>query len=551
MKSNFKQVNTWLPLIIVASVIVGILLGTYIFGRKSKLDDCPSYDKLESILELIDKNYVDSVSVDSILEKSFPDILAQLDPHSTYIPAEDLEDVNIRTEGSFSGIGIRFNILTDTVTVDEIISGGPAESVGIIPGDRIVTVNDTLIVGSEWTNNKLLKILRGPRYSEVVLGIKRNNADELLKFTVVRDNVPVTSVDACYIIAPNIGYLKINTFSEETYGEFLTSLVKLKQEGAQSFILDLRGNGGGLMQAAVMMANEFLHREQIIVSTQGRVNTFNSSSLSNGLGSFKNESLVVLIDENSASASEILAGAVQDNDRGLIIGRRSFGKGLVQNQIDLTDNSAIRLTVARYYTPSGRCIQKDYTPGNVKGYNLEIAERYMHGEGFSADSMKVNRSEIFQTIGGREVYGGGGIIPDIFVANDTLGITDYYIKIYNAGLLQKFSFKYSDTNRALLSEANNTDELLKLLPSDDVLLNQFVAYANREAKIAPRWYYINQSRSLIIDILKSLIARDLFGTSAYYEVSNRTDNTVLKAIEAIKNGDADQPITINNKSVSK
>lgn len=529
-------------------MVCGIFLGTYIFGRKSLFSANSSYDKLGVMLDLIDKNYVDSISTDSILEKSFPDILAQLDPHSTYIPAEDLEDVNIRTEGSFSGIGIRFNILTDTVTVDEVISGGPSAKVGIMPGDRIVTVNDTVIVGNEWTNNKLLKILRGPRFSEVTLGIKRDNANDLLEFTVIRDNVPVTSVDASYMITPTIGYLKINTFSEETYAEFLTSLVRLKTTGAQKFILDLRGNGGGLMQAAVLMANEFLQRDEVIVSTRGREDAFRSSSSSNGLGAFQNEPLVVLIDESSASASEILAGAVQDNDRGLIVGRRSFGKGLVQNQMELSDNSAIRLTVARYYTPSGRCIQKNYTPGNLNSYNQEIVERYMHGEGFSADSIKVDNKEVFYTLGGREVYGGGGIIPDVFVANDTLGITDYYIKIYNAGLLQKFSFIYTDSNRKQLSEAKSTNEILSLLPNDDALLNQFVGFAHREAKIAPRWYYINQSRSLILDILKALIARDMLGTSAYYEVINRTDNTVLKAIEAIENGDAAKPIAINNRS---
>lgn len=551
MKPIYKKLSTWLPLIIVASMVCGIFLGTYIFGRKSLFSANSSYDKLGVMLDLIDKNYVDSISTDSILEKSFPDILAQLDPHSTYIPAEDLEDVNIRTEGSFSGIGIRFNILTDTVTVDEVISGGPSAKVGIMPGDRIVTVNDTVIVGNEWTNNKLLKILRGPRFSEVTLGIKRDNANDLLEFTVIRDNVPVTSVDASYMITPTIGYLKINTFSEETYAEFLTSLVRLKTTGAQKFILDLRGNGGGLMQAAVLMANEFLQRDEVIVSTRGREDAFRSSSSSNGLGAFQNEPLVVLIDESSASASEILAGAVQDNDRGLIVGRRSFGKGLVQNQMELSDNSAIRLTVARYYTPSGRCIQKNYTPGNLNSYNQEIVERYMHGEGFSADSIKVDNKEVFYTLGGREVYGGGGIIPDVFVANDTLGITDYYIKIYNAGLLQKFSFIYTDSNRKQLSEAKSTNEILSLLPNDDALLNQFVGFAHREAKIAPRWYYINQSRSLILDILKALIARDMLGTSAYYEVINRTDNTVLKAIEAIENGDAAKPIAINNRSQIK
>ncbi len=305
------------------------------------------------------------------------------------------------------------------------------------------------------------------------------------------------------------------------------------------------------MEAAVRMANEFLDRDDIIVSMRGRLEPYNTSSSANGLGSFANEPLVVLIDESSASASEILAGAIQDNDRGVIVGRRSFGKGLVQNQIDLPDHSALRLTVARYYTPSGRCIQKNYTPGNFNTYANEIAERYMHGEGFSADSIRIDKSQIFHTTGGREVYGGGGIIPDIYVANDTIGISEYYISIYNAGLLQKFSFMYTDSNRKKFIDAMTTDDVLALLPGDDALLNQFVSYALREGKIAPRWFYINQSRDLIVSILKALIARDLLGTSAYYEVINRTDTTIRRAVDAIADGSAKKPVTINNKSALK
>ncbi len=551
MKPAYKRISIWLPLIIAASISIGLLAGIFIFNRRQATPTYSAYDKLQAILGYVSENYVDEVSIDSILEKAFPDIMAQLDPHSTYIPAADLQDYNIEIEGSFSGIGIRFNTLTDTVTVDEVISGGPSEKVGILPGDRIVTVNDTLIIGDEWTNKRLLQIMRGPRHSEVTLGIKRDNAPELLSYTVIRDDIPVTSVDACYMIAPTTGYLKINTFSNETYNEFLTSLVNLRKQGATSFILDLRGNGGGLMEAAVRMANEFLDRDDIIVSMRGRLEPYNTSSSANGLGSFANEPLVVLIDESSASASEILAGAIQDNDRGVIVCRRSFGKGLVQNQIDLPDHSALRLTVARYYTPSGRCIQKNYTPGNFNTYANEIAERYMHGEGFSADSIRIDKSQIFHTTGGREVYGGGGIIPDIYVANDTIGISEYYISIYNAGLLQKFSFMYTDSNRKKFIDAMTTDDVLALLPGDDALLNQFVSYALREGKIAPRWFYINQSRDLIVSILKALIARDLLGTSAYYEVINRTDTTIRRAVDAIADGSAKKPVTINNKSALK
>lgn len=548
MKETYRKPSVWMPLVIAVSLGIGILLGTFIFSRHASDSESPAYEKLRNILEYISENYVDEVSIDSILEKTFPEILAQLDPHSTYIPASELQSYNIEIEGSFSGIGIRFNTLTDTITVDEVISGGPSEKVGIIPGDRIVTVNDTLIIGDEWTNERLLKILRGPRFSEVTLGIKRSNSDKLLKYTVTRDEIPVTSVDACYMITPTTGYLKINTFSKGTYDEFLTSLVNLRKQGAKNYILDLRGNGGGLMEEAVRMANEFLSRNDMIVSMRGRLEEYNAGSSANGLGSFQNEQLAVLIDETSASASEILAGAIQDNDRGLIVGRRSFGKGLVQTQIDLPDQSAMRLTVARYYTPSGRCIQKNYIPGSLSNYANEIAERYMHGENFSADSIRIDKSQVFLTSGGREVYGGGGIIPDIFVANDTIGITDYYISIYNAGLLQKFSFTYTDSNRERFADVLTTEDVLAILPSDDSLLTQFVSYAQKEGKIAPRWFYINQSRDLIVNILKALIARDLLGTSAYYEVINRTDSTIKHALDAIGKGHAKAPVTVNNKS---
>lgn len=537
MKPPIKRLSVWLPLIIAASLGLGLWFGSEFLGNRFHSDNS-ALNKLRTVLGIIDENYVEEIDTDSILENTLPELLSQLDPHSSYIPASALEGLNEELIGSFSGIGIRFNTITDTVTVDEVISGGPSEKVGILPGDRIVTVNDTVIAGRKWPNERIIKMLNGPKLTTVTLGIKRDNADELLSYTVTRDDVPVTSVDAAYMIAPETGYIKINTFSKETYSEFLTALVSLRNAGAKRYVLDLRGNGGGLMNAAVEMANEFLRRDENIVSTKGRLSQYDSLIAANGLGSFQDEPVVVLIDESSASASEILAGALQDNDRGVIIGRRSFGKGLVQNQIDLSDNSAIRLTVARYYTPSGRCIQKSYNRGDLRNYVNEIAERYMHGEGFSADSIRIDKSQIYHTAGGREVYGGGGIIPDVYVANDTIGITDYYIAVFNAGMLQKFSFSYTDANRKTLGACENVDELLARLPSDDSLLSQFVSYASREGGIAPRWYYINQSRNLIVSLLKALIARDTMGTSAYYEVINRTDNTIAKALEELDGGNS-------------
>lgn len=532
MKPIFKRLSTWTPLIIAASLCIGLWFGSRFFGQNR--DDAPySLEKLQLILNQIGHNYVDSLDIDSLVELTLPDLMAKLDPHSTYIPASDIDVYNEDIEGSFSGIGIRFNTMSDTIMVDEVISGGPCEKVGLLPGDRIITVDDTIIAGAGWTNERIIKKLRGPKGSEVNLGVKRANAPELLRFTVVRDDIPVSSIDASYMLTPRTGYVKINKFAQGTYGELLTALVDLRSQGANGYVLDLRGNGGGLLQSAIDIANEFLPRDAIIVSTRGRTDQYMASAVANGLGSFLDDDLIVLIDETSASASEILAGAVQDNDRGTVIGRRSFGKGLVQEQIPLPDNSAIRLTVARYYTPSGRCIQKSYTRGNLSGYAGELAERYLHGEGFSADSIKIDRSQTFHTIGGREVFGGGGIVPDIFVANDTLGISDYYIRVFNAGMLQKFAFSFTDRNRPTLSECTTVPEILDALPSDDALLSEFVSYCQREARIAPRWFYINQSRDLIVSILKALIARDVLGTQAYYEVINQSDPVVGRAIEEL------------------
>ena len=532
MKPLYKRLYVWLPLIIAASVSVGLWFGSAFLGQR-KNDSADPYAKLRSIIDQIQANYVDSISIDSLIEKTLPELMAQLDPHSTYISAADLEMYNEDIKGSFSGIGIRFNMLSDTITVDEVISGGPSEKVGILAGDRIITIDDSIVDGKNWSNERILKTLRGPKETTVRLGIKRDNSPKLLEYTVTRDDIPLSSIDASYMASDGVGYIKVSKFSEDTYSEFINALANLRKDGARKYIIDLRGNGGGLMSAAVSMANEFLSATSGIVSMMGRKPEYNQTFSADGLGAFQQDEIVVLVDEISASASEIFAGAIQDNDRGQIIGRRSFGKGLVQNQIPLPDNSAIRLTVARYYTPSGRCIQKTYTPGNLDLYLGELSERYRHGEGFSADSMRIDKSQIFHTVGGREVYGGGGIVPDIYVANDTIGITDYYISVFNAGMLQKFSFSYADANRKMLSAAKTPGEMLRLLPSDETLLNDFVSYCSSVGNIPARWYYINQSRDLIVSLLKALIIRDVLGMSAYYEIINKTDPTVNKAIDIL------------------
>lgn len=540
---NSKNTIAWIPIVIALSLIGGIWLGLHF---STKVSHTSGQRKLDNILGLIESDYVDEVDIDSIIELTIPKLMANLDPHSTYIPASELQAVNEDLDGSFSGIGVSFTMLTDTVTINEVIPGGPSEKVGIMPGDRVITINDSLVAGQGIVNTDIVKMLRGEKGTTVNLGIKRNNSKNLLTFEVTRGDIPVNTVDAAYLINPTTGYVKVNKFGRTTYSEFFTSLVKLKASGARNFILDLRGNGGGFMEMAIMMANEFLPANSPIVYTRGRNDDDESRVFSDGTGSFIDSELVVLIDEYSASASEIFAGAMQDNDRALIVGRRSFGKGLVQRQTTLPDSSAIRLTVSRYHTPSGRCIQKDYQLGKRGTYEQEILDRYDHGEFYNSDSIKFNKDLQYTTAGGRTVYGGGGIMPDFFVPNDTAGISSYYINVLNAGLLQRFAFEYSDRYRERLSAAKNVNEILALLPPDDELLQLFVSYAAQNG-IPARWYYINISQGLIVNYLKALIASDIIGRQAYYEVANTIDPAFIQAVTHLEQGDAAVPITAQGK----
>ena len=529
---RLKNPLVWIPLIIAAAFAAGMWTGSYLFPRQHRWD---GQEKLATVLKLIDNQYVDTVDIDSILEQSIPDILSHLDPHSVYIPASELQAINDELSGSFSGIGISFSILNDTVTVLEVIPGGPSEKVGLLAGDRIITVDDSVAAGRGWNNELVMTTLRGSKGSSVKLGIQRSTSPgKTFEYTVTRGDIPVTSVDASYMLDDVTGYIKVNRFATQTYSEFLQAMVSLKSQGATRYVIDLRGNGGGLMHTAILMANEFLPRQSLIVSTKYRNPASNESTISDGNGSFQDAGVAVLIDELSASASEIFAGAIQDNDRGNVIGRRSFGKGLVQNQTTLPDSSAIRLTVARYYTPSGRCIQKNYSSGKIDDYNNEIIERYARGEAYSADSIKLDKSLVFKTIGGRTVYGGGGIMPDIFVPNDTADITSWYLSVANAGLLQRFAFDFTDRNRASLSKFDNLDDVLAQLPADDFLLQEFVNYAS-DNKIPARWYYINISRDLIVRQLKSIIVRDLLSTSDSFRVWNVGDPVIRRALKEFEN----------------
>lgn len=521
-----------LPVALALGVVGGIFIGSYVTRTRYSAGE----EKLKTVLGLIQREYVDEVDVDSLLDTLFPDLLGSLDPHSVYIPASELTDVNSELEGAFYGVGVSFQILNDTVIVSEVVADGPAEKVGLKPGDKIIKADTVDLTGKNATTEMVYKNLRGREGSKVNLEIIRSSSPKPLKYEVIRGEVPQNSVDAAYMINDSIGYVRISKFARTTYDEFFNALNRLSDKGASGFVLDLRGNQGGYMDQAILMANEFLPAGRLIVFTKGRIPENESIVTSDGLGSYIDTPVTVLTDEFSASASEILAGALQDNDRALIIGRRTFGKGLVQNQMMLPDSSAIRLTVARYYTPSGRSIQKEYKRGHDGKYDMDLMDRYARGEFYHADSIKVDKSKVFTTVGGRKVYGGGGIMPDYFVPTDTVGYTSWYGQVSDLGLIPKYAFSLAERYRDIMSGVKNIDQMMKIIPRDDTLLNNFVTYATMNG-VPARWYYINQSRDLVLRQLKAVIARDILGFSSYIEVLNRKDPVLDRAVEALRKGE--------------
>lgn len=537
----------WYPLVISIAIVLGIVIGNYISTKKFTLD---KDRKINAVLNLIQSEYVDSIDVKDLVEQAIPAIIGNLDPHSYYIPASDIRAENEKLDGSMSGIGVSFFMMNDTANVDQVIPNGPAEKVGMLAGDRIISVNGESIVGGTLTAEGIRSKIRGEKGTKVRIGVKRNTSKKMLTFTITRDDIPMNTIDVSYMLDDKTGYIKIAQFGKNTYDEFFAALSKLKKDGASRYIVDLRGNPGGYMEMAILMVNEFLEQGELIVYTKGRKEREDIQVWSDDQGSFHDAQVAVLIDEYSASASEIMAGALQDNDRGLVVGRRSFGKGLVQKQIYLPDSSAIRLTIARYYTPSHRCIQKDYTLGDEDDYSKELYDRYTHGELYSADSIKVDKSKIFRTANGRIVYGGGGIVPDIFVPNDTTGITTYYRAVANLGLLQQYVYTYVDINRDQLKNVKTVKQLMGMMPSDDALTYDFVCYA-RDNGVPMRWYYINLSRSLIARQLRALVIRDVLGSEEFYRYYNRTDNTVNAALKALNDGKGKFPITLTNTKKKK
>lgn len=533
-----KNSSRFTPVIIAISVVVGILIGTFyakhFAGNRLGIINGSS-NKLNALLRIVDDQYVDTVNMADLLEKAMPRILAELDPHSTYIPAQNLEEINSELEGSFSGIGIQFTIQNDTIHVNAVIQGGPSEKVGLMPGDRIVNVNDTLFVGKKVNNEQAMRTLKGPKGSQVKLGIKRMSEKKLLDFTITRGDIPQNTVDASYMLNDDIGYVKVSKFGRTSHVELLNAVAQLNHKNCKGLIIDLRGNTGGYMEAAIRMVNEFLPEGKLIVYTQGRKYP-KAEEFANGTGSCQKMPLVVLIDEGSASASEIFTGAIQDNDRGTLVGRRSFGKGLVQQPIDFSDGSAIRLTIARYYTPSGRCIQRPYESGNDRNYELDIYTRFDHGEFFSQDSIKQNENEKYYTGLGRPVYGGGGIMPDVFVPQDTTGVSSYLSTVISRGLTLQFTFQYTDSNREKLSEFETEEELLNYLRHQGII-EQFIRFADNKG-VKRRNILIQKSYQLLERTIYGNIIYNILGMEAFIKYFNKTDATVNKGIELLHNGEA-------------
>ena len=543
MKNNTKFIPFLLAICLIAGIAIGTFYANHFSGNKLGIINTSS-NKLNALLRIIDDQYVDTVKINDLVEEAMPQILSELDPHSSYIPAKNLEAVNSELRGSFSGIGIQFTIQDDTIHINSVIQGGPSEKVGLMAGDRIVEIDDSAFVGKIVTNNESMKRLKGEKGSKVKLGIFRPGEKEILHFTVVRGDIPVKSIDAAYMLNDKFGYIKVNKFGETTYPEFLIALAKLNQENCQGIIIDLRGNTGGYMVAPIQMINEFLPNKRLIVYTQGRKSP-RENYTSNGTGSSQKMPLTVLVDEASASASEIFAGAIQDNDRGTIIGRRSFGKGLVQQPIEFSDGSAIRLTIARYYTPSGRCIQKPYEKGKGEEYEMDLLTRYEHGEFFSADSIKQNEKEIYHTSLGRPVYGGGGIMPDIFVPQDTTGMTSYFRMAASRGLIIRYSFDYTDNNRNTLQKYDTVEKMLGYLKKQN-LLEKFASWAEKKG-LKRRNNLMYKSRNLFELSLYGNIIYNMLGLEAYISYLNETDKTVLKALEVLEQGKAFPTAPENNE----
>jgi len=531
MDNKTRRIVIWMPVFLAIAIIAGVFLGAKLQSRlqlSARTTQANGANKVSLIMSLIEGNYVDSVDSKKIVESAIPEILKQLDPHTVYIPAKDMQEVSEEMSGNFSGIGVQFSIQNDTIMVIDVISGGPSQKLGIRAGDRIVKVNDSIMAGVKVTNEKVLKKLRGDKGSKVNVSIARKGFPELIPYEIKRGEIPLTSVDVSYMIDAKTGYIKVGRFAEKTYEEFMSGVDKLEKSGADQIIIDLRGNPGGYLGAVIKMVSEFLDNGELVVYTEGRTQpkrSFNTEKK----GSYLGTKVVVLVDEYSASASEIFAGAIQDNDRGTIIGRRTFGKGLVQEQIPFYDGSAIRLTVARYYTPAGRCIQKSYKKG-LDDYYGDLNRRFAHGEFEQKDSIHYSDTLKYYTRMKRVVYGGGGIMPDLFVAADTTGFSPYYLKITQKGLVYQYAFDYSDKYRSELGKMKTGKEFESYLLQHKIL-SSFTDFATKKG-IATDPKGLAISGKIIETQLMAYISRNIIGEVGFYSVISNLDPTLKEAIKA-------------------
>ncbi len=542
--SSSKRRSLITPILFLLAILGGIFGGRIIEQRRygsqllrlsSLINSQANNSKLSSTLSFIERHYVDPISSDSLSELLMPMLLEQLDPHSIYIPAEEMQDMNESLEGEFDGIGVTFNMATDTVIIINVIPSGPSEKAGINGGDRIIEINDSIVAGRKVSQNDIMKQLRGPRGTDVKLGIERQGAGELIEISVTRDVIPIASIQSAIILRDSVGYIKMLQFARTTHSELIAAIDTLQRQGLKSLILDLRGNSGGYLDQAIMIANELLPADNLIVYTEDR-DADQQREYSDGKGRITDLDIALLIDESSASSSEILAGAIQDNDRGVIIGRRSYGKGLVQQQVPFSDGSAMRLTIARYYTPTGRSIQKSYENGKEGdlAYKEDLINRYAMGELFVADSIHFVDSLKRVTPKGRVVYGGGGIMPDIFVPADTTDITRYFVEVSARNILYNFTTKYSDDHREAINAVKSFEQLDSLLSADKQLFNSFINYASQRG-VPPVWADINRSRQLIDAQLKAYIGRNTpLDDDAFYHSIYPIDNVILKAIETLE-----------------
>ena len=537
MNINKKKTNRFMPIIMAVCVVIGIMIGSFFSnhfsGNRLNIINSGS-NRLNNLLHIIDDQYVDAVNIDSLVDKAIPLILSELDPHSVYISAKDVAAATDDLKGSFCGVGIEFVIRDDTIHVQNVIQNGPAEKAGLLAGDKIVAVDDKPFVGKIVTNEEAMHRLKGQKDTKVKIGVVRYGSKKVQTFTVTRGEIPTKSITATYMLDDKTGYIRIKNFGENTYPEMLIALAKLSQEGFKNLCIDLRDNSGGYLTAAINMANEFLPDKKLIVYTQGRKSP-RQDFRSDGKGSYQHIPLVVLINEGSASAAEIFAGAMQDNDRATIIGRRSFGKGLVQQQIEFPDHSMIRLTIARYYTPSGRCIQKPYTLGDDKDYEQDLLNRYEHGEFFSQDSIK-HTGPAYHTGLGRTVYGGGGITPDIFVPEDTLGMTSYFKQASMSGLILQFAFTYTDNNRPKLNNFKEMMELADYLDKQN-MVDKFATYADKHG-LQRRNLLIRKSHKLLERYINSRVIYNMLNDQAWNQYINQDDPVINKTMEVFEKNEA-------------